>query len=159
MKAANIWQKLFDFLTSRLAFFARSFGKAGALAYLGDLVVHLLVLTTSFRLVDLPFWADWAFLLLGGYCAILMWLFRSATVPRFGDPEVRVATTLYVTASVLLHLYMIIVHSHDLLAGFGRGFSVFGALFALFLILRLGTLETRITAGALRWQPPAAVPA
>jgi hypothetical protein len=146
----NVWQRVYEFLTSHLAFFARTFGKAGALAYLGELVAHLLVLTTSFRLVDLPFAADWAFVVLGGYCAFMLWLFRSALVPRFADPEVRVVVTLFVTVSVLIHLYMIVVHSHDVLGIFGRGFSVFGVLYSAFLVLRLGTLETRITVGRAR---------
>jgi hypothetical protein len=151
----NVWQRVYEFLTSHLAFFARTFGKAGAIAYFGELVAHLLVLTTSFRLVDLPFLADWAFVVLAGYCAFLMWLFRSAMVPRFGDPEVRVIVTLFVTVSVFIHLYMIVVHSHEVLGIFGRGFSVFGVFYSAFLVLRLGTLETRITVGRAKARVPA----
>jgi hypothetical protein len=153
----NVWQRVYEFLTSHLAFFARTFGKAGAIAYLGELVAHLLVLTTSFRLVDLPFPADWAFVVLGGYCAFMLWLFRSALVPRFADPEVRVVVTLFVTVSVLIHLYIIVVHSHDVLGIFGRGFSVFGVFYSAFLVLRLGTLQTRITVGRARPGSPVGV--
>jgi hypothetical protein len=155
----NVWQRVYEFLTSHLAFFARTFGKAGAIAYLGELVVHLLVLTTSFRLVDLPFAADWAFVVLGGYCAFMLWLFRSALVPRFADPEVRVVVTLFVTVSVLIHLYIIVVHSHAVLGIFGRGFSVFGVFYSAFLVLRLGTLQTRITVGRARPGSPVGVAA
>jgi hypothetical protein len=155
----NVWQRVYEFLTSHLAFFARTFGKAGAIAYLGELVAHLLVLTTSFRLVDLPFAADWAFVVLGGYCAFMLWLFRSALVPRFADPEVRVVVTLFVTVSVLIHLYIIVVHSHDVLGIFGRGFSVFGVFYSAFLVLRLGTLQTRITVGRARPGSPVGVAA
>jgi hypothetical protein len=148
----NVWQRVFDFLVSHLDFFARTFGKAGAIAYLGELAVHVLVLTTSFRLVDLPGWADWAFVILGGYCALLMWVFRTSMAPRFGDPEVRVVTTLFVTVSALIHLYFIIVQSHEALGIFGRGFSYVGVAYSLFLVLRLGTLETKITVRKVR--PP-----
>lgn len=141
----NTWQRIFDFLIGQLPLFARTFGKAGALAYLGELVAHLLVLSTSFRLVALPAWADWAFVILCGYSAVLMWVFRSAMVPRFGDPEVRVLVTAFATVSVLLHIYFIIVQNHDALGMLGRGFSAFGVVYSLFLILRLWTLETRIT--------------
>jgi hypothetical protein len=151
----NVWQRVFDFLVSHLDFFARTFGKAGAIAYLGELGVHVLVLTTSFRLVDLPIWADLAFVILGGYCAVLMWLFRSAMVERFGDPEVRVVTTLFVTVSVLLHLFFIVVQSHAALGIFGRDFSYLGVAYSLFLVLRLGTLETRIVVGKARRPVPA----
>jgi hypothetical protein len=143
----NVWQRLFGFFVSHLELFARTFGKAGALAYFGELVVHVMVFTTSFRLAELPFWADWAMVLLGGYCMIFMWVFRSATVVRFGDPEVRVLTTFFVTATVFIHIYMIVVHSHALLEGFGRSFSYFGVLYSVFLVLRLGTLKTRVTVG------------
>lgn len=146
----NFWQRIFDFLVARLPLFARTFGKAGALAYAGELVAHALVLATPFRLVDLPAWADWAFVLLCGYCVVFLWVFRSAMVPRFGDPEVRVLVTAFLTISVGLHAYFIVVQNHEALRPLARGFSAFGVVYSLFLVLRLWTLETRITVGAPR---------
>jgi hypothetical protein len=141
----NLPQRVYDFFVANLGFFARTFGKAGALAFLGEAGAHVWILTTPFRFVDLPFWADWYFLLLGGYGAIFMWLFRTAMVPRCGDPEVRVIATLFITISVLLHLYIIVVHDHAILRVFGRSYSYLGLTYCIFFALRFWTLETRIT--------------
>jgi hypothetical protein len=66
-------------------------------------------------------------------------------VPRCGDPEVRVITTLFVTVSVLVHLYIIIAGSHAVLELLGRGFSCFGVAYSVFFVLRLWTLQTRVS--------------
>jgi hypothetical protein len=46
---------------------------------------------------------------------------------------------------VLLHLYMILAGSHAILEAFGRGFSWIGVAYSVFFVLRLWTLDTRIT--------------
>lgn len=122
-------------------FYRRSFAKAGALAYLGEAAAHVVVLTTSFRLSMLPFAADWFFLLLGGYSAAGLWALATQVKLRgCGWCVVYWITTLHLTISVLLHAYLIAVHSHERLTIFHQPYSILGLAYCLFFTWYLWTL-------------------
>jgi hypothetical protein len=127
-----------------MSFFRATYAKAGGIAFLGELGAHILVLTTSFLLVDLPFWADWFFFILGGYSTIGFIVFRDALIWRCGDKFFTQFTVLWMGASVLLHGYIIfIAHSHEILRIFSRNYSFIGVLYCFVFGLHLITQKTR----------------
>jgi len=95
-------------------FFRRTFARAGAFAFLGEAVAHVAVLTNCLlNLQDLSqfgFLSDWFFLLIGGYSAVGLWVYsrewkfkRCRTCFWYGF------VTLFISATVLLHAYIIAI--------------------------------------------------
>ena len=127
-----------------MSFFRATYAKAGGIAFLGELGAHILVLTSGFRLSDLPFWADWFFFILGGYSTIGFFVFRDGLIWRCGDRFFTQFTVLWMGASVLLHGYIIfIARSHEILRIFGRNYSFIGVLYCFVFGLHLITQKTR----------------
>ena len=127
-----------------MSFFRATYAKAGGIAFLGELGAHILVLTSGFRLFDLPFWADWFFFILGGYSTIGFIVFRDGLIWRCGDKFFTQFTVLWMGASVLLHGYIIfIARNHEILRIFSRNYSFIGLLYSFVFGLHLLTQKTR----------------
>jgi hypothetical protein len=130
-------------------FFRRTFGKAGALAYLGEAGAHVWVLThKGFELASLKLWADWYFFILGGYATA--GLFTYATQVKWRGCRWCVVywfTTLWTLGTVLLHAYIIFfapgdeLQKHKMLQIFPPAYSWIGLAYSLFFVWYLGTLE------------------
>lgn len=119
-------------------FFRRTFGTAGAIAYLGDTVAHVAVLTGYLAtLQDLGRYGlrtDWFFFVLGAYSA--MGLVRYATqvrIKRFRSCCFYWLVTLSITVTALLHGFIIVTNDvpHRTLRFFPPWYSWFGLAYCL----------------------------
>ena len=127
-----------------LDFYRKSFGKAGALAYLGEGAVHIWILLTNYRLADIPFLYDWYFATLATYCGIgLLWFAYTAQIRRRNccDTWAYVVTSLMTIGPVALHISIIAAHDHDILRIFSKLYSVLGIVYCSFFIWWLWTLR------------------
>ncbi|HEX7154270.1 MAG TPA: hypothetical protein VF618_22470 [Thermoanaerobaculia bacterium] len=118
-----------------MKFFRTTFARAGAFAFLGEGAAHVYVLYRhgGWVLKDLPLWADWFFLLLGGYSSIGLILYayrvkirnwRSWAWLRF--------VTAFLIVSVLLHGYIIVFDpGHRILRIFPWWYSFLGLTYCL----------------------------
>lgn len=112
--------------------YRKTFSKAGALAYLGEAGAHVLILCSGFRLVSLPFIADWFFAVLGSYCAVGLLVFaRKLRYRGAWDRFLHGLITLHILISVALHLYIIITGSHAILLIFKQWYSFIGLAYCL----------------------------
>lgn len=126
-------------------FYRKTFGKAGALAYAGEGLAHVYFLLTGYSLVDLPFWADWYFVILGLYCGVGLVSYGYACEierRRCCDRWAYVFTTLMTVGPVALHITMIAARSHEVLKAFPWGYSFVGLAYCTFFIWWLWTLRT-----------------
>ena len=130
-----------------LELYQKTFGKAGALAYLGEAGAHVFVLLANFRLTGLPFAADWFFAILGLYSGVGLVVFAHR-LDRRGrwHKFIHGLVTLWTLGSVALHIYIIIVHSHASLVIFPRWYSLLGLTYCLYFAWWLWVV---------RLQPPA----
>jgi len=140
-------------------YFRRTFAGAAALAFLGEAVAHVLIIIhrnfrlqydPAFRLKDIPFWADAVMLVIGGYGVLGLWIFfhelrirRCRTCFWYGF------ITLFLTITVLLHAYILIVHSHAILRIFSYGYSFLGLAYCIafavtLLLMRLLPTEDEL---------------
>lgn len=127
-----------------MTFFRRAFPKEGALAYLGEAVGHVWVLThKSFSLERLTLAADGYFLLLGGPSTLGLWRYRRQM--RFRSCRGCLAywfTVLHITVSLLLHGYIVVFdRKHRVLRIFPRWYSVLGLAYCLFFVGYLWRLD------------------
>jgi ABC-type multidrug transport system permease subunit len=105
-----------------LDFYRHSFGRVVAVVYTGGTVAQVLRLLVAFSFHDMPFWVDWALVVLGSYGGIGL------------------------LVSVAIHVWAIVAHSHTMFAVFPYGYSFFAtAYFAAFAwrswIMRLKDAE------------------
>jgi hypothetical protein len=127
-----------------LNFYRRSFGKAGALAYLGEGAVHVYILFTNYRLADIPFLFDWFFAVLATYCGIgLLWFAYTRQIQRRRccDTWAYVITTMMTVGPVALHATIISAHDHSILRAFPKLYSVLGLVYCSFFVWWLWTLR------------------
>ena len=142
-----------------MKFFRRTFAGAAALAFLAEAVAHVLILIhrdfhlhydPAFRLKNIPFWADRLMLVVGGYGALGLWIFFDALrIRRCRTCFWYGFITLFLTITVLLHGYILIVHSHDILGIFSYQYSYLGLTYCIvfavtLLLMRLLPAEDEI---------------
>lgn len=124
--------------------YRKTFGKAGALAYLGEAGAHIAVLFTGFRLTDLPFAADWFFALFGSYCGIGLLIFaRNIDAKGKWGKVAYCLTTAHIWVSVVLHGYIILVRSHAFLDIFSQRYSYLGLAYCIFFVAWLWMVRLR----------------
>lgn len=117
-----------------MRFFRQSFARAGAFAFLGEAGAHVWVLThRNFTLEQLPLWADWFFLILGGYGMVGLWMnLHYLRIRACRTYFWYLFVTLFLTVSVLLHAYIIFFDpDHTILRIFPRWYSWLGLAYCL----------------------------
>ena len=117
-------------------FYRRSFGRVVAVVYTGGTVAQVLRLLVghSFNFNDMPFWVDWALVVLGSYGGIGLLVFaRQVDYRGVWEKVVHGLIAAHLLVSVVVHLWAIVVHSHAMFAVFPYGYSFFAtAYFAAF---------------------------
>jgi hypothetical protein len=148
-----------------------SFARAGAFAFLGEAVAHVLVIIGNLPVPALSRWGlpnllalskwgfltDWFFIILGGYSAVGLWLYWSQVrIKRCRDCFWYWFITLFITITVLLHAYIILSAKHEILENFPWWYSFLGLAYCLFFAWREPAMRHR-----RRWSravPPARIP-
>lgn len=130
-----------------MKYFCQTFRAAAAVAFLAEAVAHVLVLIhrnlrleydPTFRLAKIPFWADVFMIIVGGYGALGLWIyFRQLRIRRCRTCFWYGFVTLFLTITVLLHTYIVIVHSHAILHMFGYYYSFLGLAYCIVYAITL----------------------
>ncbi len=119
-----------------LDFYRHSFGRVVAVVYTGGTVAQVLRLLVgySFNFNDMPFWVDWALVVLGSYGGIGLLVFaRQVDYRGVWEKVVHGLIAAHLLVSVVVHLWAIIAHSHTMFAVFPYWYSVLAtAYFAAF---------------------------
>jgi len=124
---------------SRTASLARTcyretFSRAVAVVYTGGTIAQSLKLILAFGWEYMPFWVDWALIVLGTYGGVGLILFSQQIAWRGAWEKVvhwLIATHLLV--SVAVHAWIVVIGSHEFFTVFPYEYSYFAvAYFALF---------------------------
>lgn len=112
----------------------RTFGRAVAIVYTGGTIAQTLKLILAFGWEYMPFWVDWALIVLGTYGGV--GLIRYSGQIAWRGPWEKLVHWLIVThllASVVVHAWIVIIGSHLFFTVFPYEYSYFAvAYFALF---------------------------
>ena len=122
----------------------QNFAKAVAVIYTGGTVAHVLRLIYRFTWQEMPYWPDWILSILGTVGVVGLVMFAREVDYR-GTWE-RITHWLIVThlgVSVVVHMWILAVHSHEVLAGFSLGYSYFGAVYFAFFAWRSWTMRMK----------------
>ncbi len=111
-----------------------TFGRAVAVVYTGGTVAQALHLVLDFSWGDMPFWVDYALIVLGSYGGVGLIVFAPSVAWR-GTWEMVVHTliVIHLLASVLVHVWTVVVGNHQFFTLFPYEYSYFAvAYFAVF---------------------------
>ncbi len=105
-----------------------------AIVYTGGTIAQSLQLVLAFGWESIPFWVDWALVVLGSYGGVGLLLFTNSIAWRGRwEKVVHGLIVAHLLTSVVLHAGVIAVGNHDLFATFPYEYSYFAvAYFALF---------------------------
>ena len=130
-------------------FLRSNFAKAVAVIYTGGTVAHGLRLIYRFTWQEMPYWPDWVLSILGtiGVAGLVMF---ARKVEYRGTWE-RITHWLIVAhlgVSVVVHMWILAVRSHEVLAGFSIGYSYLAATYFAFFAWRSWTMRLSPAAAA-----------
>ncbi len=136
MKNANMAQHPF------LKFYRMTFWKVVAIIYTAGTVAHVLRLAARFELEDMPFFPDWGLVILGSYGVTGLVVF-SGQVEYRGNWEkiTHWLITGHLLLSIIVHIWILAVRSHEVLSVFGFGYSYFAVLYFAFFAWRSWTMR------------------
>ncbi len=118
------------------------FPKVVAMIYTGGTVAHVLRLIFRPDLTDMPFWIDWVLVILGPIGVIGLVVFSKHLHYR-GRWEHITHWLIFVhlSISLIFHVWIIAVRSHDAVSVFGYTYSYFAALYFGFFAWRAWTMR------------------
>ena len=120
------------------------FSKLIAVIYTAGTAAHVLRLVVGFGLQDMPFAPDWVLVILGPIALLGLVMFGNQVAYR-GSWE-RVVHWLiagHLFLSVGLHLWILVAHTHEMLAVFPYEYSYFAVIYFAFFAWRSWTMQLR----------------
>lgn len=124
--------------------YQKSFGKVAAILYISGGLMHGIRLLIHFTPADIPFFTDWVVAVGGLYAGAGFLLFRRYVDYRgMAHKVVYALITFHLLGSALLHIWIILTHSHKLLTIFPLGYSYAAVIFFLAFAWVAGTLRFR----------------
>ena len=126
-----------------------NFAKAVALIYTAGTVAHVLRLIYRLTWQEMPYFPDWILSILGmiGVAGLVMF---AREVDYRGTWE-RIPHWLIVAhlgVSVVVHIWILAVHSHEVLAVFSFSYSYFAAVYFAFFAWRSWTMRLKPAAAS-----------
>lgn len=128
--------------TTVLKRYRTTFGRVVAIVYTGGTAAQALRLLVAFGWEDMPFWVDWALVVLGTYGGVGLVLFASSVAWRGAWEKVvhgLIATHLLV--SVVVHIWVLAVGSHEFFRVFPYEYSYFAVVYFGFFAWRSWTMK------------------
>ncbi len=122
--------------------YRRTFGRVVAVVYTGGTVAQSLRLVFAFDLQYMPFWIDWALVVLGTYGGVGLVLYAGQVAWRGAWEKVvhgLIATHLLV--SVVVHAWVVVVGSHEFFTNFPYEYSYFAVVYFGFFAWRSWTMK------------------
>ncbi len=116
--------------------------KVVAIIYTAGTAAHVLRLAARFELEDMPFFPDWGLVILGSYGVTGLVVF-SGQVEYRGNWEkiTHWLITGHLLLSIIVHIWILAVRSHEVLSVFGFGYSYFAVLYFGFFAWRSWTMR------------------
>ncbi len=128
-----------------LRFYRNSFGRVVAVVYTGGTVAQVLRLLVGFSFDDMPFWVDWALVVLGSYGGIGLLVFaRQVDYRGVWEKVVHGLIAAHLLVSVAVHVWPIVVHSHAMFAVFPYGYSFFATAYFAAFAWRSWTMRLKV---------------
>lgn len=125
-----------------LARYRRTFGRVVAIVYTAGTVAQALRLLLAFGLEYMPFWVDWALIVLGTYGGVGLILFaRSVAWRGAWEKVVHSLIATHLLVSVVLHMWVVVVGSHDFFTVFPYEYSYFAVVYFGFFAWRSWTMK------------------
>lgn len=122
----------------------RTFSRLVAIVYTGGTLAHAVRLVVRFGFDEMPFFPDWGVVLLGTPGAIGLYLFRDEIEYRGGwERLVHWLIFAHLSVSVLVHVWILAVRSHEMLAVFSLEYSYFALLYFALFAWRSWTLRLK----------------
>ena len=120
----------------------RVFPKVVALTYTGGTVVHILRLIFQFGLKKLPFEVDWVIVTLGtiGVTGLIVFWKHIYYRGRW-EHITHWLIVIHLFISVVIHVWILVVHSHQVLSIFGYSYSYFATVYFAFFAWRSWTIR------------------
>lgn len=129
------------------AHYRQTFGRVVAVVYTGGTVAQSLQLTFAFGWEYMPFWIDWALVVLGTYGGLGLIFFAKEVAWRGAwEKVVHGAITTHLLISVLVHAWTIAVANHEFFTNFPYEYSYFAVAYFGFFAWRSWTMKLRPSA-------------
>ena len=115
---------------------------AVAVLYSGGTVAQLLKLLYEFPWQEMPFIIDWLIVILGSIGAVaLAAQTRNIDYRGWWERPIHFLIIAHLSVSVILHLWTIYVHNHDLYGAFPLEYSYFALVYFAFFAWRSWTIR------------------
>ena len=119
-----------------------AFPKVVALIYTGGTAAHILRLIVRFDLTDMPFWVDWVLVILGPVGVIGLIVFSKHLHYRgLWEHVTHWLIFVHLSISVIFHVWIIAVRSHQAVSIFPYGYSYFATVYFAFFAWRSWTMR------------------
>lgn len=126
--------------------YRNTFGHAVAIVYTGGTVAQILKLVFAFGWEYMPFWVDWALIVLGTYGGVGLLLFmRHVTWRGTWEKIVHGLIAAHLLVSVIVHVRVVVVGSHEFFTIFPYEYSYFAVVYFAFFAWRSWTMRLRAT--------------
>ena len=135
----------FEYVFLMNSFYYKSFARLAILPYIGGTVIHILRLIYNFSLEEMPFEADWLVVVVGGYAGLGLILYANR-IPfkNIWDKIIYGLLIFHLDGSVILHAYILLTGSHDVLNIFPYWYSFIAVWYFLGLGYYIFTLNKRL---------------
>ena len=118
------------------------FPKVVAMVYTAGTVVHILRLIFRFGLTNMPFEIDWVIVTLGPIGVIGLIVFSKRVHYRGRWEHItHWLIVIHLFISVVIHVWILVVHSHQVLSIFGYSYSYFATVYFAFFAWRSWTIR------------------
>ncbi len=132
-------------LPSAAKWYRWSFGPVVALVYTGGTIAQVLQLIFAFGWEFMPFWIDWSLVVLGTYGGIGLVIFARGIAWRGRwEQVVHGLIAAHLLLSVILHIGVIAVGSHELFTVFPYEYSYFAVVYFAFFAWRSWTMKLTV---------------
>ncbi len=127
------------------SFYYKTFARVAMLPYVGGTVVHIFRLIYDFSLEQMPFEADWLVVVVGGYAGLGLIIYANR-IPfkSIWDKIIYGLLIFHLDGSVILHAYILMTGSHDVLNVFPYWYSFVAVGYFLGLGYYVFTLNKRL---------------
>ncbi len=127
------------------SFYYKSFARLAMLPYIGGTVIHILRLIYNFSVEEIPFEADWFIVVVGGYAGLGLIIYANR-IPfkNIWDKIIYGLLIFHLDGSVILHVYILLTGSHDVLNIFPYWYSFISVGYFLGFGYYVFTLNKRL---------------
>jgi len=127
------------------SFYYKTFARLAMIPYIGGTVIHILRLIFNFSYEEIPFEVDWLIIIIGGYAGLGLIIYaKRIPFKNIWDKIIYGLLIFHLDGSVILHTYILVTGSHDILKIFPYWYSFIAIGYFLGLGLYVFNLNKRL---------------